>query len=349
MAKMRVSFVLPLVAVVWACSHPTSGTALSTPPSGSATPAPVSSGDGDDVPITPPERERLLSAMIPLLQAHYLDPVVGQAMVETLRAKLAARAYADLASPRAFARAVTDDLRAVSHDRHVTLHYEDAQAKAGPSRDEIEHDKRLEADAGFVAVERWAGDVAYVRLDSFGPYADGVSGDAVYARQLSGIADAKALILDLRDNHGGYPEMVALLVSYLVDPPPIHLSDFWDHDDGTTSQSWTRATVGGTRFGGAKPIYVLVSHNTFSGAEEAAYDLQALKRAVVVGERTAGGANFAPRHKLDERFTFAVPQGRAINAVTKVNWEGTGVTPDVAVAAEDAGKEALRRATAQGR
>jgi len=71
-----------------------------------------------------------------------------------------------------------------------------------------------------------------------------------------------------------------------------------------------------------------------------------MKRAVLVGETTGGGANFAPRHELDEHFTLAVPQGRAISAITGTNWEGKGVAPDVAVAPDRAPQEALARARA---
>jgi C-terminal processing protease CtpA/Prc len=320
-----------------ACSR-----AAPAPPSTSPS---ASSAAVSDEPITPPEQGRVLDAMIPLFEAHYLAPDVAKAMVAALRDAGRRESYARIGDCRAFARVVTDDLRGISHDKHVTLRYEDAEAKAGPSRAERERDAQLEATAGFVSIERWAGNVAYVRLDSFGPYAEGVKGEAVYAEKLGTIADADALILDLRENFGGYPEMVALLVSYLVDPTPVHLIDFWDHDDNSTSSSWTRATVGGARFGSKKPVYVLVSGHTFSGGEEAAYDLQAMKRAVVIGEQTRGGANFAPRHPVDAHFTLSVPQGRAVSAITGANWEGTGVTPDVVVAPEAAAKEALARAT----
>ena len=37
-----------------------------------------------------------------------------------------------------------------------------------------------------------------------------------------------------------------------------------------------------------------------------------------------------------DRFTIFVPNGRAINPITKTNWEGTGVKPDIEVKAADA-------------
>ncbi len=350
---MTLALRLPGLAVLIALAAPVGCSRAAAPAPPSASPsasAPVASTSASAAvdpaePITPAEQARVLDAMIPLFAAHYLFPDVAKAMNAALRDAGRREGYARLRDCRSFARAVTDDLRGISHDRHVALRYQDAQANAGPSRAEQERDARLEAAAGFVSIERWAGNVAYLRLDTFGPYAEGVKAEDVYAAKLSQVADADALILDLRENFGGYPEMVALLVSYLVDSTPVHLLDFWDHDDNSTSASWTRATVAGTRFGGKKPVYVLVSKNTISGGEEAAYDLQTMKRAIVIGEATAGGANFAPRHKLDEHFTLLVPQGRPLSPVTGTNWEGTGVTPDVVVAPEAAAKEALARAT----
>ena len=54
---------------------------------------------------------------------------------------------------------------------------------------------------------------------------------------------------------------------------------------------------------------------------------------------------------LNEHFAVFVPSGRAINPITKTNWEGTGVTPDIAVPADQALKtaylDALEKAAAR--
>ena len=87
---------------------------------------------------------------------------------------------------------------------------------------------------------------------------------------------------------------------------------------------------------GSAPAFVLTSSRTFSGGEEFAYDLQTQKRATIVGETTGGGAHPVHAEKIDDRFLIAVPFARAINPITKTNWEGTGVTPDVSVPEADA-------------
>jgi len=114
---------------------------------------------------------------------------------------------------------------------------------------------------------------------------------------------------------------------------------------GATIESWTLPQVAGTRFGGERPLYVLTSKGTFSGGEELAYDLKCLRRAQLIGETTGGGANpTGPPNELDDGFRIFVPWGRPINPVTKTNWEGVGVTPDVSVPASAALEEAHRRA-----
>ena len=47
---------------------------------------------------------------------------------------------------------------------------------------------------------------------------------------------------------------------------------------------------------------------------------------------------------IDDHFSIGVPYARAINPVSKTNWEGTGVTPDVKAAAADAHSVALQMA-----
>ena len=92
-------------------------------------------------------------------------------------------------------------------------------------------------------------------------------------------------------------------------------------------------------------MFVLTSKRTFSGAEEFTYSLKTLKRATIVGEVTGGGAHPTHGHRLDGHFQIDVPFARGINPVTKTNWEGTGVEPDVKVDASQALEVATKLAT----
>ena len=159
------------------------------------------------------------------------------------------------------------------------------------------------------------------------------------------VANVDALVFDVRENGGGWPDMVSYVVSYLF-ANRTHLSDQWERKTNKTTEYWTTPDLPGKKLIG-KPVYVLTSKETFSGGEEFAYDLKTLKRATIVGETTGGGAHPTGPKRLDDHFGISVPVERSINPVTKTDWEGTGVEPDVKVPADKALERALELARAQ--
>jgi C-terminal processing protease CtpA/Prc len=156
-----------------------------------------------------------------------------------------------------------------------------------------------------------------------------------YAAAMDKLADADAMIIDMRGNGGGDPRSVALLISYFVDQRT-RLNDIWSRDTGETTQYWTADSLAGTRFGGVKPVAILVGPGTRSGGEDFAYTMQAIKRATVMGERTWGGAHPTGSYRLGDHFSARIPDRRSISPITNGNWEGVGVVPDIAVPSSDA-------------
>jgi C-terminal processing protease CtpA/Prc len=143
------------------------------------------------------------------------------------------------------------------------------------------------------------------------------------------IAHTDALIIDLRRNGGG-ADTVALVASYLFDSQQ-PLSGIYHRPTGKTTQNFTLPYVPGAKFGGAKPVYVLTSKRTFSAAEALAYDLQALKRATIVGEPSGGGAHPFTYKRIHPHFVLWSVVEKSVNPITGKNWQGVGVRPDVAV------------------
>jgi hypothetical protein len=287
-------------------------------------------------------RRALVAEIEKELRAHYVAPEMAEHLVAALREHLARGDYDQLTQGGEFAAAVTRDLRSVSHDLHLGVMFGRGPRGPEPTLDEQRTMARA-MNYGFGHIERLAGNVAHLVINAFPPIPDDEAKESV-GRLMSQVADADALLVDLRNNGGGSPETVALIASYLFDKAPVHLNDMFSRDTGSVEQSWTVSKLRGRRFGGKKPVYVLTSKRTFSGGEEFSYDLQSLRRAKVVGETTGGGAHPVAPHELDEMFTIMVPWGRPINPVTETNWEGVGVVPDIAVAAESALAEAHRRA-----
>ena len=133
--------------------------------------------------------------------------------------------------------------------------------------------------------------------------------------------------------------MVALISSYLFGDKPVHLNDLYWRKGDKTDEFWTKPELAKIKFAD-KDIYVLTSNRTFSGAEEFSYNLKNLKRATIIGETTGGGAHPGGMVRLGDHFGVFIPSGRAINPVSKTNWEGTGVEPDIKVPKEQALKVA---------
>ncbi len=55
-------------------------------------------------------------------------------------------------------------------------------------------------------------------------------------------------------------------------------------------------------YGTTRPVYVLTSEDTFSGAEEFAYDVQTQRRGEIVGDTTGGGAHPGGMRRVTEQF-----------------------------------------------
>jgi len=280
-----------------------------------------------------------------LVEAHYIFPEVAAKVSEVLAAGLAGGRYpADLP---ALAAAVTADLQSVNGDKHLRLRYhQEAIPPRTPGDDTEEYAAMARwADqtcGGVACAQRLAGNVGY--LDLRPVLFPAVLAGEVITAATSLLATADALIIDLRNCLGGEPGMVAFLISYLWDRDPAQLSGLRERQANVFRQTWTLPYVPGRRFGQDKPVYVLTSAVTFSGAEQLSYDLQQLGRATIVGEPTRGGANLREGFRVHPHLEATVSVAEAVNPKTGGNWEGTGVAPDIRTTAGRARDTAYERA-----
>lgn len=286
-------------------------------------------------------RAQVLSAAADLIAARYVDPVRGAALATQLRDDARQDHFRAATDDAAFAKAVQQRMRALSGDGHFDLMLRTPGASADASEAVLsERWYGTGVNHGFEKVERLQNGIGYLELSVFAPTAMG--GDLAEAA-MSLLAQSPALIIDLRRNGGGMDDMVRLLATYLLDDVR-EMSAVYDRPSNTTTRTFTAATVPGRRYGGRKPVFILVSKRSFSAAEQFAYDLQAMGRAVVVGEQTGGGAHPTAQHAVADRFLLTLPEGRSINPITQRDWEGVGVTPDVRTAPEQALEVALELA-----
>jgi hypothetical protein len=291
-------------------------------------------------------KEDVIREISGLLIEKYIFLDVAQKMADHLNARLKNGDYDRIDDPGIFARTLRDDLYEISKDSHFYLVYdpeqvrlikaqesESGEEKARAEKEVFESDRVI--NFGFRKAEHLKGNVGYldVRLLCNAEYA----GETAVAA-MSFLANSDAVIIDLRDTPGGYPNMVQLLCSYFVKGTQegrTHLNSFERRYDNSIEQFWTISYVPGKRMYDTD-LYVLTSQSTGSGAEEFTYNMKNLKRAVIIGEKTHGAANPVEDVVIHDVFVMHLPTGRPVNPISKTNWEQVGIEPDIAVPAAQA-------------
>jgi hypothetical protein len=285
--------------------------------------------------LDPAARAAIVTQLSAELRSRYIYPDVGEKGAAAITAAAASGAYDRITDLPSLAKRLTDDLRGVLHDSHLAVFA--ARGGADFSVASIPA-----GEAGIVRAGRLAGGIAYLEIAGFSnPW----SFKPALDRAMAGLKGSRAVILDVRGNHGGDPAAVSYLVSHFVPAGKrIEINRIVWRKAGTTDVTrkafFSEPTP--VSFAGL-PVYVLISGHTFSGGEELAYDIQTLKLGTLVGNTTGGGANPGQSVPIGHGVMAFIPTGRAESPVTGSNWEGRGVQPDLEVPDADALAAALRR------
>ena len=298
--------------------------------------------------ITAGNQRDVIEQAAKVMQDRYVDPAMGRKVAQAIRQQTHTDAFAHDRDPEAFAQALTAELRLLSGDGHFRINYSAQTVPLPDANASAQYEEEDDSWAGpainhgFESVQRLDGDIGYLDLRVFAP--PRIAADMLQSA-MTLLAQSKALIIDLRNNGGGDSSMDLLMAAYLLDQPA-EMSAIYDRPSNRLTRTMSPVWVPGRRFGGSKPVYVLISHKTFSAAEAFAYDLQAIKRITVVGEASGGGAHPYERRRLTDHFLIKLPEMRSINPITGTDWQGVGVKPDVTVAPELALDKALELARA---
>jgi C-terminal processing protease CtpA/Prc len=272
--------------------------------------------------------ESAVRSVADVFAREYFDIQLSKRVADELHHRLAAGRYADAASPADLAQRLTRDVFELTQDKHVVVAVARPRVPGGGGGSEK---RDVPTTAGFRRSEIIAGNIGVLDMAFF---MRPIEHRDALAAAMQTLQPADALIIDLRENGGGSPGTVALLLGYLLDSASQPLFEIV-HRDGSKDSYTSEATPPLTR-NARRPIYVLTSPRTFSAGEGLAFILQERKRAVVIGEVTAGAANPGRSYPAGTLFEITVPNGRVVTAITKRNWEGSGVTPDIIVPAADA-------------
>lgn len=283
-------------------------------------------------PLTSAGRHLLVEAVAADVKQYYFDKQVAQTVANALLAHEQAGDY-NAVTDEVFANLLARHLIEASGDPHFTVEYTPKAfpdfSKPPPPESRVRYRAAMEqVNCTFQTVAVRANNVGYMKLNSFPDIA------ACQSKAESALAElnhADALILDLRDNRGGYANMVIFLASYLFDHPEY----MFDPRVPVTKQSWTCSPVAGSLLA-HKPVYILTSSRTYSAAEQFSYDLKMLRRATLVGETTGGANHAGVLHNLADHFAVGIPEHKPVNPYSDKDWALTGVAPDVRVKAADA-------------
>ncbi len=278
------------------------------------------------------------------MKDYYVFAEVGNKMGEFIKTNHSDGNYDGYTDVNEFCKKVTADLREISADKHIFVFYSPEEAREVAARngllpaEEIEKintkyfEMERRANFGFSKVEILDGNIGYLNLNSFSDSEDACETAVGAMRFLSG---SDAIIIDLRNNGGGGGGVGSLLASYFFDSEKVPLSGVYLRSTDTIKQSWTLPYVPGKRMSDVD-LYILTSSRTFSAAEDFCYSLKHLKRATIIGETTKGGAHPVDVLIVKGSILTQVSIGNSVNPITKTNWEGVGIKPDVEVPAEKA-------------
>ena len=295
--------------------------------------------------VDPQMRKQIVENIIRELQTKYVAPEKVKDIETALQTKLQNGGYDKIETPSQFANVLTQDLRTAGSDLHLFVAYDPTLEKAllaapptpsvklqelPPSAERLV--EMRESNYDFHKLELLPGNVGYLELLSFVDL-DYSKNTAVAA--MSFLANADAVIIDLRKNPGGYINLHNFLASYFFGAERVELLSRYHRDGNVTVKEWTLPKLPGKRMP-QTDLYILTSKNTGSAGERFAFIMQQRNRAKVIGETTSGAGYGNKEFPVSNGFVFYVSIFRQFDSRTGRSWQNVGVKPDIDIPAEKA-------------
>jgi len=287
-------------------------------------------------PFTKKYKEQAIHKLSELMNDFYVFPEVALKTEQYLMSQLKSGHFDQFENDEDFAAALTESVQSINKDKHMRIR-KNRPFVAQENTPERLIEERLhqlnrsrKGNLGFNTVKIMEGNVGYLDYRGFAGIQNGKSVTDAYMHLLS---KSDAIIIDLSKNGGGSPSMVQYLCSYFFGEK-VHLNSLYYREGDRTIDFWTLDEVDGTKMPDV-PLFVITSSRTFSGAEEFSYNMQTQKRATLVGQTSGGGANPGGTRGINENLSVFIPTGKAVNPITKTNWEGVGVIPEVKTTVEE--------------
>lgn len=297
----------------------------------------TSLGNAQGVKLKKNYKAKAVKQLCKLMIDYYVFPDVAKKTEEHLLKQLNSGHFDQFTNDDDFAAALTESVQSINKDKHMRIRKNRPYKAPDESPERLVEEKidRLNrsrrSNLGFHKLEMLEGNVGYLDLRGFAGMERGKAKADSYMKLM---AEADAIIIDLSKNGGGSPNMVQYLCSFFFDEK-LHLNSLYYRENNETKEYWTLDEVGGSKMPEV-PLFIITADRTFSAAEEFSYNMQTQKRATLVGQTTGGGANPGGTRSINKNLSVFIPSGTAINPITKTNWEGVGVIPEVKTSSEEA-------------
>ncbi|XP_049916194.1 retinol-binding protein 3 [Epinephelus moara] len=288
----------------------------------------------------------LIIDMAKIVMDNYCSPEKLQGMKEAIEAASSNTEVLNIPDAETLANVLSAGVQTTVSDPRLMVSYEPNYVPVVPPKmPPLPPEQLIAVLQTSIKLDILEGNIGYLRIDHIlGEEVADKVGPLLLDLVWNKILPTSALIFDLRYTGSGDMTGLSYIVSYFTEAEPaLHIDSVYDRPSNTTTKLFSMPALLGQRYGVTKPLIILTSKNTKGIAEDVAYCLQNLKRATIVGEKTAGGSVKVDKIKVgDTDFYITVPTAKSVNPITGSTWEVTGVTPDVEVNAEDALATAIK-------
>ncbi|XP_044034689.1 retinol-binding protein 3 isoform X2 [Siniperca chuatsi] len=282
----------------------------------------------------------LVLEMAKILLENYCFPENLVGMQEAIQQAINSGEILQISDRKTLAAVLTVEIQGALNDPRLTVSYEPKFVPVMPPMlPSLPIEQLIWLVRNSVKVDILDNNVGYLRIDRIiGEETAAKLGSLLRDNIWDKVAQTSSLILDLRYSTAGELSGVPFIISYFSDPEPlIHIDTVYDRPSNTTRELWTMPSVMGEKYGKKKDLIILTSKRTVGAAEAVAYALKNLKRAITVGERSAGGSVKVQKIRIAQsEFYITVPVARSVSPITGQSWEVTGVSPTVNVVAKEA-------------